>query len=172
MNKHNNERKSVSVNRPLNSAFSLGTTDGNGAPVAGLAGAVSEAHVSGAAIIAKKTPTGLFWGSPNTMLRVEPTWGDIDVLVKVVTRLSPNNAAQMLAGFSSGHLDAKAIQLIRNADNHAQNMAEVLTLRSSYVVFPITHPIQALFWTEPGSRDFLVTQAINGLKTAAITAIF
>jgi hypothetical protein len=143
-------------------------------PVAGLADAVSEAHVSGAAIVAKKTPAGPFWGSPNTMLRVEPTWGDIDVLVKLLTRLSPNNAAQMLAGFSSGHLDAKAIQLIRNAaaHNHAQNMAEVLTLRSSYIVFPITHPIHALFWTEPASRDFLVTQAINQLRAAAITAIF
>ena len=107
------------------------------------------------------------------MLRVEPTWGDIDVLVKVLTRLCPNNAAQMLAGFSSGHHEAKAIQLIRNAaaHNHTQNMAEILTLRSSYIVFPITHPIQALFWTEPWSRDFLVTQALTGLRTAAVTAI-
>jgi hypothetical protein len=151
----------------------VGTTDGNGATIAGLPSAISEAHVSGAAIVAKRTPKGPHWGSQNAVLRVEPTWGDVDVLVKLLTRLSPNNSAKLLTAFSSGHPSAKAIQLIRNAaaHNHAQNMADVLTLRSSYIVFPITHPIHALFWTEPGSKDFLVMQAIDGLRTAGINAI-
>jgi hypothetical protein len=79
----------------------------------------------------------------------------------------------MLAGFSSSHSSAKALQLIRNAaaHNHAQNLSEVLTLRSSYVVFSIVHPIQALFWTEPGSKDFLVMNAISDLKAAGLIAI-
>ena len=134
----------------------VGTTNANGTMIVGLPSAASEAHVSGAAIKAKKAQTGPFWGAPNALLRNEPTWGDIDVLVKVLTRLSPNNSANMLAAFSSSHPSAKALQLIRNAaaHNHSQNMNEVLTLRSSYVVFPITHPIQALFWTEPVSKDF------------------
>ena len=151
----------------------LGTTSANGAAVAGLPNAASEAHVSGAAINAKKTQTGPFWGTPNTVLRNEPTWGDVDVLVKILARLCPSNSTNMLAGFSSSHPSAKALQLIRNAaaHNHAQNMNEVLTLRSSYIVFPIAHPIQALFWTEPGSKDFLVMSAIGDLKTAGLIAI-
>jgi hypothetical protein len=151
----------------------VGTTNVNGAAVPGLPSAASEAHVSGAAIIAKRTPTGPFWGTTNTVLRNEPIWGDIDVLVRVLSRLRPSNSTRMLAGFSSSHPSAKALQLIRNAaaHNHAQNMSEVLTLRSSYVVFPIVHPIQALFWTEPGSRDFLVMNVINDLKAAGWIAI-
>jgi hypothetical protein len=151
----------------------IGTTNANGTAIVGLPNATSEAHVSRAAINAKRAQAGPFWGAPNAVLRDEPTWGDIDVLVKVLTRLSPKNSANMLAGFSSSHPSAKALQLIRNASahNHAQNMSEVLTLRSSYMVFPIAHPIQALFWTEPASKDFLVMHAINELKIAALIAI-
>jgi hypothetical protein len=151
----------------------VGTTDVGGATIAGLPNATSEAHVSGAAITARRTQAGPCWGTPNTVLRDEPTWGDIDVLVKVLTRLCPSNSAKMLAGFSSSYPSAKALQLVRNAaaHNHAQNMNEVLTLRSSYIVFPIGHPIHALFWTEPGSRDFLVMHAISELRTAGLIAI-
>jgi hypothetical protein len=151
----------------------LGTTNSSGALIPGLAGAASAAHVSGAVLIAKKNAFGPFWTAPNSILRFEPTWGDVDILVKIVTRLVPSNSANLLAGFSSSHASAKAIQLIRNASahNNPQNMHEVLTLRSSYIVFPIVHPIHALFWTEPKSKDFLVMDALEGLKSSAITAI-
>jgi hypothetical protein len=151
----------------------VGTTNANGSAIAGLPNAASDEHVSGAAINAKKKQTGPFWGTPNTVLRNEPTWGDVDVLVKILTRLRPSNSAKMLAGFSSSHPSARALQLIRNAaaHNHVQNMHEVLTLRSSYIVFPIAHPIQALFWTEPVSRDFLVMNAIADLKAAGLIAV-
>ena len=91
----------------------VGTTNANGTMIVGLPSAASEAHVSGAAIKAKKAQTGPFWGAPNALLRNEPTWGDIDVLVKVLTRLSPNNSANMLAAFSSSHPSAKALQIGR-----------------------------------------------------------
>jgi len=151
----------------------VGTTNANGVAVPGLPNAASEAHVSSAAIVAKSTNRGPFWGATNTVLRNEPTWGDVDVLVRILTQLKPSNSTSMLAGFSSSHASAKALQIIRNAaaHNHAQNMSEVLTLRSSYIVFPIAHPIQALFWTEPGSSDFLVMNAISDLKSAGLIAI-
>jgi hypothetical protein len=151
----------------------VGTTTVGGMGIPALPDAVSEAHVSGAAINAKKSATGTIWGTPNSMLRLEPTWGDVDVLVKILTRLRPSNSANMLAAFSSSYPSAKALQLIRNAaaHNHSQNMSEVLTLRPSYIVFPIVHPIQALFWTEPASRDFLVMHAIGELKAAGLTAV-
>lgn len=150
-----------------------GSTNASGGSIAGLPGASSEAHVSGAAILAKRKATGPWWSSPNTILRLEPTWGDVDVLVKIVTRLSPTNSGSLLAGFSTSHPSAKAFQVIRNASAHndAQSMIEVMTLRSSFIVFPIVHPIHALFWTEPRSKDFLVMNALDELKTAAATAI-
>lgn len=151
----------------------LGTTDAAGIAIAALPDAASEAHVSAAAIMARKQSTRSYWGTTNTQLRLEPTWGDVDVLIKILTRLRPTNSPQMLAAFSSGHPHAKALHVIRNAaaHNHVQNFSEIQALRPAYIVFTITHPTHALFWTEPKSRDFLVTHAIDELKTSGLAAV-
>jgi hypothetical protein len=36
-------------------------------------------------------------------------------------------------------------------------MADIVRLQSSYVAFRIIHPVQALYWVEPTSGDFLIT---------------
>ena len=151
----------------------VGTTDGTGAIIAALPDAASDAHVSGAAIRAKQRSNPPYWGSTNTLLRAEPTWGDVDVLAKVLLRLRPANFLQLLAAFSNVHPSAKALQLIRNgaAHNNAQSLAEVQTLRSLYIVFPIGHPTHALFWIEPSSKDFLATHAIEELRDVGLAAI-
>ena len=151
----------------------LGTTNGTGAVIPGLPDALTEAHVSGAAVRSYRKPNQPCWGDVNTVLRSEPTWGDVDVLVKILTRLRPNNVSQLLAAFSSGHASAKALQLIRNgaAHHNIQTFSEIQVLQSSYVVFSIAHPIHAMFWTEPRTQDFLVTQAIQELKDTALAAI-
>lgn len=150
----------------------LGTTSSTGIILTPLPTAISEDHVSSAAIRAKKRDK-LIWSGTNSSLRHEPTWGDVDVLVQIITALQPANAVQMRAGFSSGYTGAKALQTIRNAaaHNHIQNLNEVMSMRSSYIVFPIAHPIQALFWIEPNSQDFLIHHAIHELENAATTAI-
>jgi hypothetical protein len=151
----------------------LGTTSSSGSVIVGLPGAVSEALVSGAVVRAIRRPNPPYWGTPNALLRIEPTWGDVDILVKILTRLRPTNAAQLLAAFSSGFSSAKALQLIRNgaAHNNAQNLVAIDALRSSYVVFPVGHPTHALFWIDPQSSDFLATHAIQELKYTASSAI-
>ena len=123
-----------------------GTFNGAGVMIAALPDAASEAHVSGAAIRAKTKPNSPYWGVPNTVLRAEPTWGDVDVLVKVLTRLRPVNFSPQLAAFSSGHPSAKALQLIRNGADHSnvQSLHDIQELRSAYVVFPIGHPTHAM----------------------------
>jgi hypothetical protein len=151
----------------------MGTVDATGAVIAGLPDALSEAHVSGAAMVAKKQARPPYWGRTNTVLRNEPTWGDADVLANVFTRLRPANAGKMLAAFSTVHPNAKAVQTIRNgaAHNHAQNLSDIHSLQSAYVTFPISHPTHALFWVEPQSSDYLVTYAVEELKDAGLTAI-
>ena len=151
----------------------VGTIVGTGAIIAALPDAASDAHVSSAAIRARQRPTPPYWGATNTVLRNEPTWGDVDVLAKVLSRLHPANFVQLLAAFSHGHSSVKALQLIRNgaAHNNAQSLGEILTLRSLYIVFPIGHPTHALFWIEPHSKDFLATRAIEELRDAGFTAI-
>lgn len=152
----------------------MGSPDATGAIIAAHPEALSEQLVAGAALDAKRKgnlPT--YWGATLTSLRQEPTWGDTDVLQKIVPRLQPNNAAKLVAAFSSVHDRARAIQLIRNcaAHNHAENMAEVIQLQSAYVAFRISNPVQALYWVEPSSGDFLITHALDALKDAALGAI-
>jgi hypothetical protein len=152
----------------------MGSPDATGAVVAAHPQALSEELVSGAAVLAKKTVKQLtYWGHVNSSLRQEPMWGDTDVLQRVLSRLQPSNAAKLLAAFSTAHGRAKAVQLIRNgaAHNHAENMADIVRLQSSYVAFRIIHPVQALYWVEPTSGDFLITHAIDALRDAAFVAI-
>jgi hypothetical protein len=149
----------------------LGTTTSTGTVITPHALALSDAHVSGAAKRAREG--SLCWGPTNSILRNEPTWGDVDVLVKILPRLAPGNSPQLLASFSAGSQGAKALKTIRNAaahDNH-QTRAEVMGMRSAFVVFPINHPIQALFWQQPSSSDFLIFHAIDDLRAAAAAAI-
>jgi hypothetical protein len=78
-----------------------------------------------------------------------------------------------LAGFSSGYKWAKAIQCIRNgtAHCHHQNLAEVMAMGSAFQAFPITHPVHALFWTDPTSGSFLISTAIEELRISAAAAV-
>lgn len=151
----------------------IGTVTKTGTQVVALPSAESEAHVSGAAIRAKQLKKDPWSGAPNSILRAEPTWGDVDVLVTILVRLRPNNAAQLLAAFSSCHSSAKAIQLIRNgaAHNHNQNLAEIQSLGSAYLVFPIIHPTHAMFWINPKSSNFLIIHAIQDLIDTGLAAI-
>ena len=127
----------------------MGTVTVTGTIITAVPDAFSEDHVSGAAIRAKKGDVAPFAGGPNTVLRFEPTWGDVDILTKIISGLRPGNAAQLLGGFSLAHRSARALQLIRNgaAHNHAQSMSDILNLRSVYEVFAITHPTHAMSWT-------------------------
>lgn len=152
----------------------MGSPDATGTMIAAHPDALSEELVAGAALDAKrKGVLATYWGATVKSLRQEPTWGDTDVLQKILPRLQPTNGAKLVAAFSSVHDRAKAIQLIRNgaAHNHAENMAEILLLQSAYVAFRISHPVQALYWVEPSSGDFLITHALDALKDAALIAI-
>lgn len=151
----------------------IGTTTYDGKAVTGLPSAISDAHVSSAAIACKRPACVRFWGATNNLLRIEPTWGDVDVIVKIIGILGPTNSAQLLAGFSASHSTAKALQFIRNAAAHtnSQTMQDVNRLRSTHIVFPIAHPTQALFWTVPSTKDFLIASALDELKACAMVAI-
>lgn len=153
----------------------LGTVSTSGVSISRLPFAHSESHVSGAAIRAKdnraKSP---YWGNTNSVLRLEPTWGNVDLLVDIINRLSPNNSAQLIAAFSSGSINAKTLQVIRNATahNNRETDLEVQNLRSRYKTFPITHPIQAIFWEQRHTMDFLVIDAMKNLLSISDAAIY
>jgi hypothetical protein len=150
----------------------MGTTDGSGTAIPAHPFATSEEFVSGATIRAKanKAP---YWGSPNSLLRLEPTWGDVDILVRIMPRLGSNNSSQLIAAFSGCSASSKVIQTIRNASahNNPETFADVQALRSAYITFPISHPIHALYWTDTSSGDFLAIAALEDLVNGGLTAI-
>lgn len=149
-----------------------GTTNGSGLPVVPHPLAASDLHVSSAAIRAKKgTPP--YWANTNSILRYEPTWGDVNILATIIPRLAPNNATQLAAAFSSAYSSAKALQVIRNATAHrnSQTLNEVRNLASAYFAFGINSPLEALFWISPNSRDFLATHAFDDLRDVALSCI-
>lgn len=142
-------------------------------PIASLPQALTEAHVSGAAITAKRSSKPPYWGRTNTLLRAEPMWGDVDILTNILSRLHPHNTNKLLAAISTASTQAKALQIVRNgaAHNHFQNLNDVLSLRSKYITFKIAHPTHAMFWIEPQSSDFLIINVIETLKNEAYHAI-
>lgn len=152
----------------------MGTMDGAGNSVAALANATSADHVSGAAIKAKSTNSQPpYWGTQNSTLRFEPTWGDVDMLSRIIPRLGLSNQGQMVAAISSVYTYAKDIQTIRNATAHtnAQTAAEVASIRTRYVSYSITHPVQSLFWSTTVNNDFLALEAIEEFRLAALASI-
>lgn len=151
----------------------MGTVDASGNPVHGLPHALTEAHVAGAAIRAKRCPRDPVWGTPNDDRRAEPTWGDLDSLDRILQLLSPANSRTMLAAFSAGHQAARTLQVIRNGTSHVhpQNMKEIRNLQSYYISFPIGHPTHSLFWIERRSSDFLITNTMEDLKLSGLAAV-
>jgi hypothetical protein len=146
----------------------LGTQDLSGF-IAPHVNATTVGAISNAAIRAKKGARPI-WSGTNSMLHLEPTWGDTDVLLDIVTRLAPANAAKLSGGCTLASPGAKVLQVTRNAAAHqnSQTMANLARLSSSYNAFSITHPCQALFWVEPSSGEFLFLQAVEALKDAAM----
>ena len=149
-----------------------GTTDGNGVAIQAHNSALSEDHVSSAAIRAKKN-TIPYWVGANTVLRFEPTWGDTDTLATIIPRLSPANQSQLLAAVSSAHTAAKNLQKIRNCIAHtdSQSLAEIISFQTSYQSFPIKQAIDSLFWVHPKSHDYLFLEVIDELRDCAFAAI-
>lgn len=145
-----------------------GTVDLSGVTIPALATAASDAHVSAAAILAwRKRPVR--WRATNTLLRREPTWGDVDVLLDIVNALTPNNSAKLTGMCSVSSAGAKVLQAARNAAAHHnhQSIADLLRLSSTYSTFPIQHACESTFWIEMATSKYLLPFVIDELRDAA-----
>jgi len=141
-------------------------------PILALPQAVSEQSVSQAVIHAKKGKHP-YWQGVNSVLRYEPTWGDCDVLLDVVNKLSPANATNLKDVCVIGDPGAGILQTIRNAAAH-NNVETSLALQrksAAYFTFPIAHPVQALFWVDSASSDHLIVAAVEALRAASVQAV-
>lgn len=164
-----------SFNRSCLIESCLGTTSAAGVLIPAVRANLSAEHVSKAAIDVKaaKFSRPPSWNGTNAVLRLEPTWGDVDVLNGLVRCLQPRNSARLLAALSSVSQQAKTLQSIRNAAAHTnwQTLAEVRTRQSAYVSFPISEAAHALLWVSAPRGDYLLFHAMEELKVAADAAV-
>lgn len=149
----------------------LGTSDLAG-PIPALSTAVSDAHVSSAAILAARGRT-VTWTGQNTVLRLEPTWGRIDVMLDIISGLAPANAVKLNGMCAVASSSAKVLHAARNSASHnnAQTLAELRRLSSPYSAFAANHACESLFWIEATSGDYLLPRAVQELKDAADFAV-
>lgn len=130
----------------------------------------SELHVSHIAWKQKAGAAPVMPGT-NSILRKEPTWGDIDKLLEIIRAVNPANAPGLLAAFGTVP-DVEHLRLIRNASAHinSQTFGEVIALQSRYFSTPIQHPLHALMWIEPASGKTLAQARIQDMRIAARNA--
>lgn len=90
----------------------------------------------------------------------EPTWGDQDLLVDLVSGLNPTNAQQLLSGLQLTYNGPKHMRLVRNSIAHlsANGVGEVKRILVHYRGATFLHPLDLLHWEEPASGEpaFLV----------------
>lgn len=129
-------------------------------------------RVSHLAIQAKrsKPPT---LGQTNTVRRYEPTWGDVDVFVKIISLASPTNAPQLLASFGGVTKGPVHLQKVRNASAHLndQSFAEVLAIQVYYHGVPIRFPCEAALWIDTVSADFALVTWLDEMRFVASSAV-
>lgn len=150
----------------------LGTVDLSGRQYIGVIGANSDNDVSGASIRIRKHRYPI-WGYPNNLLRNEPTWGDVDVLIDIIQGTAPANSGSLLGMCTMAGPSANILQTIRNAAAHHnhQTMSEVHRIGSQFSTFPLTHPCQSLFWIDLNSKRYLFPEAVDSLSTASMFAV-
>lgn len=101
--------------------------------------------------------------------RHEPTWGDINVLLKSLPRLNPSNLGDLINGFGVSLSGPKHLQIVRNACAHlnAESMDDVKRISISYVGKSIKHPVDIMWWVEPANRSDAIFCWISDLEVIA-----
>ncbi len=104
----------------------------------------------------------------NFVMRLEPTWGDIASLIKIVNTLAPSNQGQLLTALGLPLTGPQHIQLIRNCLAH-KNIESVLNLRSgfalTYTMPPTCTPAEIAWSNLRGSADLAIDLWIEDMRT-------
>ena len=96
------------------------------------------------------------FGQPVTSIRslrgsyLEPSWGDAQKINRIVNRIRPTNANNLLTGFGLRSTSVD-LQVVRNACAHmsSDNLEKIRQLQTRYADTRFSHPSDALFWTDP-----------------------
>ena len=112
-------------------------------------------------------------GRENNILRVEPTWGDVSLLTRIVSELKPGNELQLVAAFGGITRGPIHLQLVRNATAHLnqQTFNEVRQLGVFYLASPIRFPCESVFWIDANTTDSAFQTWIDDMTFVAASAV-
>ena len=112
-------------------------------------------------------------GGVNNNKRIEPTWGDVAKVIRVVSALSPTNAHTLVSNFGGSLYGPPHCQKVRNACAHKndQNIQAVRELAVFYVARPITIPTEALTWIDTISGKPAFISWLDDMRDIAAGAV-
>lgn len=96
-------------------------------------------------------------GHQNFPMRKEPTWGDVDVFIKIVNAIQPSNSVTLLSIFGS-FTDIKHIRRVRNACAHknVESIGDISMLASNYSFPKLSYATDMAWKIKPGDADFAI----------------
>lgn len=110
------------------------------------------------AFVAKRLATAQPIGTIRSVAgrHQEPTWGDVNKLILILSGLAPTNVSTMLSAFGSAAA-IRDLQTYRNASAHicSDTLAMVRATRVRYQDTHFRHPSDTMRWTDPATKDYL-----------------
>lgn len=101
--------------------------------------------------------------------RYEPTWGDKERLIDIVTGLKPANESRLIMAFGVPRNGPKHLQLTRNACAHKHNesIAALRSILIYYVSQPFGHPSEFVWQIESQTKTAALYSWIYDMKYIA-----
>jgi hypothetical protein len=112
-------------------------------------------------------------GRTNSVLRYEPTWGDVLRLANLISAIGPANRTQLLSAFGQG-VKILHLQKVRNAVAHrnGETMSELLSFRHAYNLQRLPrHPVEVACWVDASSGDYAIEAWSFEMRTIANLAV-
>lgn len=103
---------------------------------------------------------------------LEPTWGDVSKLNRILTGMAPSNAQTLLMAFGLANTISD-LQLCRNTCAHMnrENVSKVNAARVRYSQTGFSHPSEVMFWVVPASKDFAWRTWVEEMEIIAGLAV-
>ena len=105
----------------------------------------------------------------NSSMRQEPTWGDVNKLIDIITTLAPSNSATLLSAFGLPLRGPKDLQIVRNACSHlhSENISDVRGIQIYYIAGPIKHPSELAWRPEASTGTTAMLKWIDDFQVIA-----
>jgi hypothetical protein len=102
-------------------------------------------------------------------LSQEPTWGDVNLLLRALPRLGVFNSAQLITAFGISTQAPTHLQIVRNACYHrnSETIQRVKSIQPYYVGAVNHHPYELIWCLESNSRSDAVYYWLDEMETIA-----